>query len=103
MAKKLYVGNLSYSVTADALRDLFAAVGEVTSVTIITDRMTNMSKGFGFVEMATDQLAQDAISKFDGQELQGRQINVAEARPPRQDRGGRGFDDRRGDDRGGRY
>lgn len=102
MAKKLYVGNLSYSVTADALRELFATVGEVTSVTIITDRMTNQPKGFGFVEMTTDQAAQEAISKLNGHELEGRQINVAEARPQRQERG-RGFDERRGGTRGKRF
>jgi len=96
MAKKLYAGNLSYSVTSEALRDLFATVGDVVSATVITDRMTNQSKGFGFVEMATDAMAQEAISKLNRQELQGRQITVAEARPPRQDRGDRGFDDRRG-------
>jgi RNA recognition motif-containing protein len=99
MAKKLYVGNLGYNVTADMLRDLFATVGEVASATIITDRMSNLSRGFGFVEMGTDQAAQEAISKLNGQELQERRITVAEARPPRQDRGGPGSDDRGG--RGG--
>lgn len=106
MAKRLYVGNLSYNVTAEALRDLFSTVGEVTAVTIVTDRMSNLSRGFGFVEMATDQTAQEAISKLHGQELSGRQITVAEARPPRQDREGRGPDDRRGGsgmDRGKRF
>jgi len=95
MAKKLYVGNLNYNVTADTLRDLFATVGEVVSTTIISDRMTNLSKGFGFVEMATDEAAQEAINKLNGQELEGRQITVAEARPPRQERERR-YDSRRG-------
>ncbi len=95
MNKKLYVGNLSYTVTAETLRDLFAAVGEVVSSTIITDRMSNRSKGFGFVEMETEELAQEAITKLNGQEVDGRQITVAEARPPRRDRDG-GYDDRSG-------
>lgn len=88
MAKKLYVGNLSYSTTADALRDLFATVGEVASATVITDRETSRSKGFGFVEMATDEAAAEAISKLNGQNVEGRNITVAEARPPREDGGG---------------
>jgi len=86
MNKKLYVGNLAYGVTADTLTQLFATVGEVVSSTVITDRYTNRSKGFGFVEMATEEQAQEAITKLDGQELEGREIKVAEARPPRRDR-----------------
>jgi cold-inducible RNA-binding protein len=84
--KKLYVGNLAYTVTADALRDLFAEVGEVVSSTVISDRFSNRSKGFGFVEMATEQQAEEAINQLDGKELEGREIKVAEARPPRRDR-----------------
>jgi cold-inducible RNA-binding protein len=95
MNKKLYVGNLAYGVTADTLTQLFATVGEVVSSTVITDRYTNRSKGFGFVEMATEEQAQEAINTLDGKELEGREIKVAEARPPRRDRDRR----RRRDDR----
>jgi len=88
MGKKLYVGNLSYDTTGDTLRDMFAAVGEVTSATVITDRDSGRSKGFGFVEMATDEAAAEAISKLDGKEVDGRAIKVSEARPPREGGGG---------------
>ncbi len=102
MVKKLYVGNMSYDTTEDALRTLFAGVGGVESVNIITDRMSGRPKGFGFVEMATEEDAQTAISQLNGTTLDDRQISVAEARPqrPRSDRGG----DRRGGGghRGGR-
>jgi len=92
MVKKLYVGNMSYDTTEDALRALFVGIGEVESVTIITDRRSGRSKGFGFVEMATEEDAQTAISQLNGTTLDDRQINVAEARPqrPRSDRGGGG-------------
>ena len=111
MAKKLYVGNLDYTVTAGHLQELFVTVGEVVSATVISDRMTNQSKGFGFVEMATDELAKAAIDTLNGRELQGRPLTVAEARPPRDDRGGVGgggagrrpMDRRGGGGRGGRY
>jgi cold-inducible RNA-binding protein len=89
MAKKLYVGNLSYDTTEESLRAAFAEVGEVESVTIVTDRMSGRSRGFGFVDMATDAAAAEAISRLNGQMLDGRDISVAEARPPR-DRGGGG-------------
>ena len=81
MAKKLYVGNLSYSVTDDSLRELFGSVGEVTSATVITDRITGRSRGFGFVEMAESAAAQQAVTQLNGRELEGRAIKVAEARP----------------------
>lgn len=81
MAKKLYVGGLAYSTTEDSLRDYFSQAGNVESATIITDKMTGRSKGFGFVEMSTDEEAQAAISKFDGQEFEGRSLTVNEARP----------------------
>jgi hypothetical protein len=71
MAKKLYVGNLSYATTEDALRTLFAEVGEVESVAIITDRMSGRSKGFGFVEMATEAAASEAIGRLNGHEVDG--------------------------------
>jgi len=92
MAKKLYVGNMSYDTTEDTLRALFTGVGEVESVNIITDRMSGRPKGFGFVEMATEEDAQTAISQLNGTTLDDRQLNVAEARPqrPRSDRGGSG-------------
>ena len=101
MAKKLYVGGISYSTSDAALKDAFAQVGEVTSATIIMDKMTGRSKGFGFVEMANDADADKAIEKWNGQELDGRKLTVNEARPiePRAPRTG-GFD--RGNDRGGR-
>ena len=99
MNKKLYVGNLPYSVTESTLRELFGGAGEIVSVTLITDRVTGSSKGFGFVEMSTEAEAQKAIDTINGQEVDGRALKVAEARPPRSDRGG----DRRRGGGGGRY
>ncbi len=103
MAKKLYVGGISYSTSDQALKDAFAQVGEVTSATIIMDKMTGRSKGFGFVEMANDADADKAIEKWNGQELDGRKLTVNEARPmepraPREggSRGGFGNSDRGG-------
>ena len=91
MGKKLYVGNLSYSTTEDDLRDTFAKIGEVASAKLIIDPTNGRSKGFGFVEMATDEDAQKAISTLNGTMLHDRTINVNEARPPQQrDRGGYG-------------
>lgn len=81
MAKKLYVGGLSYSTTEDMLRDAFAQAGTVESATVIMDRMSGRSKGFGFVEMATDEEAQKAIEMWNGKELDGRTVTVNEARP----------------------
>jgi RNA recognition motif-containing protein len=97
MAKKCYVGNLNYDTTEDTLRALFDGVGEVESVNIIADRRSGRSKGFGFVEMATEEEAQAAISQLNGTTLDGRQIKVAEARPQRSrsDRGGGGRRGRR--------
>ncbi|GHT71191.1 RNA-binding protein [Spirochaetia bacterium] len=88
MAKKLYVGNLSYNTYEDNLRNLFAQHGTVESVKIITDRDTGNSKGFAFVEMSTDQEAQAAISATNGVELDGRAIKVNEAmdKPRRESR-----------------
>ena len=94
MGNKLYVGNLPFAATEDSLRELFAQAGAVNSATIITDRDTGRSKGFGFVEMSSDAEAADAITKFNGTSFEGRTITVNEARPkaPREDggRGGRG-------------
>ncbi|PIU09120.1 MAG: RNA-binding protein [Candidatus Moranbacteria bacterium CG_4_8_14_3_um_filter_34_16] len=81
MAKKLYVGNLSYGMTDASLRELFAQSGTVESATIITDRMSGRSKGFGFVEMSSDKEAQAAIDTFNGKEIDGRKLTVNEARP----------------------
>jgi RNA recognition motif-containing protein len=99
MNKKLYVGNLNYAVTEDELRTLFAEVGTVVSVTLITDRMSGQSKGFGFVEMETPEAAQQGIEKFNNFALKGRNITVSEARPPKEQGfggGGGRRDDRRG-------
>ena len=81
MATKLYVGGLPYSTQEDALREHFSQAGTVTSATIIMDKMSGRSKGFGFVEMGSDEEAQKAISMFDGQEFDGRKLTVNEARP----------------------
>jgi RNA recognition motif-containing protein len=92
MGKKLYVGNMSYSTTDDTLREQFEQVGTVESAKVIMDRETNRSKGFAFVEMATDEEAEAAISKFDGVSIDGRALRVSEAKPmePRSGGGGRG-------------
>jgi len=85
MNKKLFVGGLPWKITEDALRDAFAQAGTVESATIISDRMSGRSKGFGFVEMATDEEATAAIEMWNGKELEGRTIVVNEARPPREE------------------
>lgn len=95
MAKKLYVGGIAYATTQDALRDHFAQAGQVVSASIIMDKMTGRSKGFGFVEMADDEGAANAINMFNGKELEGRMLTVNEARPleprpPRRDNAGFG-------------
>jgi RNA recognition motif-containing protein len=87
MGKKLYVGNLAYSVTDGTLEQMFAAHGSVQSAQVIMDRDTGRSKGFGFVEMDSDQEAQAAIAALNGQPMDGRTLTVNEARP-REDRGG---------------
>ena len=99
MNKKLYVGNLNYDTTEDELRKLFAEVGPVVSVAVITDRMSGRSKGFGFVEMETTEAAQAAIERLNDQEVNQRRIIVSEARPPRERSSGGGG---RGRDQGGR-
>lgn len=90
MATKLFVGGLAYSVNDDQLRELFAQVGEVKSASVIVDREMNRSKGFGFVEMASDEDVKKAIEQLDGKEFEGRTIVVNEARP-REDRPQRSF------------
>ena len=81
MATKLYVGGLPYSTTQDALQAAFAQAGTVISATIIVDKMTGRSKGFGFIEMSTDEEAQKAIEMFNGKDFEGRNLTVNEARP----------------------
>ncbi len=93
MAKKLYVGGLPYSTSDTELKDAFAQCGSVTSATIIMDKMSGRSKGFGFVEMSSDDEAQKAIDMWNGKDFGGRTLTVNEARPmePRRDfRGGGG-------------
>lgn len=91
MGKKLYVGNLPFSVTESSLQALFTQVGAVESAKIITDRDTGRSKGFGFVEMSSDTEAEESIRRLNGTEFEGRALNVSEARPqaPREGGGGR--------------
>ncbi len=101
METKLYVGNLSYATTEDDLQSLFAQAGTVKSVTLIKDRDTGRSKGFAFVEMATQAEAQKAISQFNGSQMHERALTVNLARP-REERGPGGRDNRRGDRGGGR-
>lgn len=105
MGKKLYVGSLPYSTTDDQLKQHFSQAGNVDSATVITDKFSGRSKGFGFVEMTTDEEAQKAVEMFNGQDMGGRNIVVSEARPmaPRAPRaggfnrgGGRGFGGRGG-------
>ena len=100
MAKKLYVGNLSYQVDSSELEQLFGQHGQVLSAQIINDRDTGRSKGFGFVEMANDQEAEAAINALNGQEHGGRALTVNEAKP-REDRGGGGGGGRGGYGGGG--
>ena len=89
MSMKLYVGNLSFSTSSEDLQALFAQAGTVESASVVEDRETGRSRGFGFVEMASAEEGQRAIEQFNGQELNGRNLKVNEARP-REDRGGRG-------------
>lgn len=95
MAKKLYVGNLAWATTSDSLKNAFAQAGEVISAIVMSDKMTGRSRGFGFVEVP-DEVAEAAISMWDGKDLDGRMIKVNEARPmeerPAGDRPRRDFD-----------
>jgi len=90
MATKLYVGGLSFGATEEQLKELFSQVGEVMSCNLIRDRDTNQSRGFAFVEMASEAEASQAISQFNGYELDGRSLTVNEAREKRERGGGRG-------------
>lgn len=88
MGKRLYCGNLSYNVTGSDLEKMFSEFGTVTSADVISDRESGRSKGFGFVEMSTDEEAQAAIDGLDQQDHDGRKLNVNEARPREERRGG---------------
>ena len=110
MAMKLYVGGLAWATTDESLQAFFAQIGEVTSARVVMERDTGRSRGFGFVEYASDDAAKEAISKLNGVELDGRMISVSEARPegerpartfaPRGGQGG-GYQGGRSNDRGG--
>ncbi|HEX8775612.1 MAG TPA: RNA-binding protein [Pyrinomonadaceae bacterium] len=89
MSMKLYVGNLAFQTSSEDLQQLFAQAGTVESASVVEDRETGRSRGFGFVEMASKEEGQKAIEQFNGKELNGRNLNVNEARP-REDRGGGG-------------
>jgi len=108
MAIKLFVGGLSFSTSNERLREAFAATGSVESASVVTDRDTGRSRGFGFVEMATGEDANAAVSRLNGSELDGRQIKVEVAKPagsggggPRRGGGGGGFGGGRGGGGGG--
>ncbi len=113
MGRKIYVGNLAFSATENSINDLFSQHGTVDSCQLIIDRETGRSKGFGFVEMSTDEEAQNAITSLNGQEVDGRSLKVNEARPQAERSRGfsnssGGFQDRSGSrgfggNRGGRY
>lgn len=94
MATKLYIGNLSYETTEDQLKDLFSQAGNVVSANVISDKMSGRSRGFGFVEMGSDEEASKAVEQFNGYEYEGRKLVVNEARPmtdrPKFGGGGRG-------------
>jgi len=101
MATNLFVAGLAYSMTEDELRDLFSEFGTVSSAKIVLDRETNRSKGFGFVEMGSDEESKNAIQGLNGKEMNGRPLTVNEARP-REDRPARSFNNDRGGDRNDR-
>src|SRR5438552_16823758 len=104
MAAKLYIGGLSYSTTSEGLREYFAQCGNVLSATVITDRFSGQSRGFGFVEMDSNEEANNAISQLNGRELDGRRITVEISNPqaPRSGGGRPGGDGRPGGGGGGR-
>lgn len=101
LGKKLYVGNLSYNKNKNDLEEMFAAHGTVVSAQVISDRETQRSKGFGFVEMGSDQEAQSAIAALNGKSIDGRALTVNEARPQEPRSGGGGGGQRRGPGSGG--
>ncbi len=100
MAKKLYIGNLSYNTTDASLKEAFSALGEVESANVISDKMTGRSRGFGFVNMVNDAEAETAISKMNGADLEGRKLTVNEAKPLAERPARRSFDNQGG---GSRY
>ena len=100
MTMRLYVGNLNFKTTGEDLQELFGQVGQVESASVVTDRETGRSRGFGFVEMASNEDGQRAIEQFNGKEFNGRNLTVNEARP-REDRGGYGGGGGRGGYGGG--
>ena len=101
MAQKLFVGGISFSTTDEGLREFFAPCGTVVSASVVTDKFTGRSRGFGFVEMASNEEAQKAIQALNGTDLDGRNLTVNEARPQEKRAGGGGFGDRGGERRGG--
>lgn len=103
MSMKLYVGNLSFQTSSDDLQQLFGQAGTVESASVVEDRDTGRSRGFGFVEMSSKEEGEAAIAQFNGKEIDGRALNVNEAKP-REDRGGSrgGFGGNRGGGGGGR-
>src|ERR671916_254874 len=101
MSIKLYVGNLSFQTSSEDLRDLFSQAGTVESASVVEDRDTGRSRGFGFVEMSSREEGEAAIAQFNGKEFGGRNLTVNEARP-REDRGGFGGGGNRGGGGGGR-
>ncbi len=108
MGQKLFIGGIAFSTSSERLRELFAEVGTVESATVVTDRDTGQSRGFGFVEMATTEEANQAVQRFNGHELDGRRLKVELAKPPgsgeRRSGGGGGFrGGSRGGSRGGRW
>ena len=103
MAKKIYVGNLAFSVTDDELQQAFSSFGNVTSARVVIDKMSGRSKGFGFVEIEDDGAADEAVNKMNGQTIAGRAVRVSEAKPqePRTGGGGGGRGGPRRDGGGG--
>ncbi len=103
MGQRLFIGGLSFSTSSDRLREVFAAIGSVTSATVVTDQATGRSRGFGFVEMERTEDAQQAISRLNGQDLDGRQIKVEMAKPSERSGGGRREGGGGSRSRGGRW
>jgi RNA recognition motif-containing protein len=101
MAQKLFIGGLAFSTSTERLREVFEAAGKVESAAVVTDRETGRSRGFGFIEMATAEEADQAIAQFNGKDVDGRQLRVEKASPGgSRDGGGRGFG---ASSRGGRW
>jgi cold-inducible RNA-binding protein len=90
MSKKLYVGNLPFSVTQEQLKEMFSSYGEITEATLVIDKYSNRSRGFGFVTLADDAAADKAIAEMNGKDVEGRPLKVSEAKPMEERRGGGG-------------